>query len=227
MPVDVVAMSGWKTCSRCRARRRVENFGRNAARKDGLNPWCRDCRRAYQREWWRRVRDSKGLPRKVTPDYQRAVALRRQGCSYAEIAAELGMKVVTVRYGLWQRLHDGRCVDCGEPIATVRGVRRSARCPVCAFLPRTRPLTPHGTENGYQNYRCRCAECREAWRVAHRKRMLDRRLKLGPCSQPDCQRGQYARGLCHTHYERQRRGKSLDPPIQRRPRVEVWPDVTT
>lgn len=23
----------------------------------------------------------------------------------------------------------------------------------------------HGTSNGYSNYKCRCAQCREAWRV--------------------------------------------------------------
>ena len=29
----------------------------------------------------------------------------------------------------------------------------------------------HGTANGYNNLLCRCDDCREAWRVRHRKYM--------------------------------------------------------
>ncbi len=28
---------------------------------------------------------------------------------------------------------------------------------------------PHGTANAYNNYRCRCAACREAWRVYYKE----------------------------------------------------------
>ena len=36
------------------------------------------------------------------------------------------------------------------------------------------------------------------------------------CTAPACDRAAVARGLCATHYARHRRGRPLDPPIQRR-----------
>ncbi len=34
------------------------------------------------------------------------------------------------------------------------------------------------------------------------------------CTAPACDRGAIARGLCQAHYQRQRRGRSLDEPIR-------------
>lgn len=42
---------------------------------------------------------------------------------------------------------------------------------------------PHGTANGYNNYKCRCVLCREAWRVYHANRVATPCVDCGqPCS---------------------------------------------
>ena len=44
-------INGKKLCSKCQIEQTVECFHRSAHGKgDGLNPWCKDCRRAYSRE---------------------------------------------------------------------------------------------------------------------------------------------------------------------------------
>ena len=40
-----------KHCPRCETDRPAEEFGRNAAKDDGLAVYCRDCVGAYRREW--------------------------------------------------------------------------------------------------------------------------------------------------------------------------------
>ncbi len=37
------ADKAFKTCASCRTPMRRENFSKDTARKDGLNPYCRDC----------------------------------------------------------------------------------------------------------------------------------------------------------------------------------------
>lgn len=72
---------------------------------------------------------------------------------------------------------------------------------------------PHGTPNGYRNLGCRCAACRHAG-VEYTKYMNGvRAIRLGPCSVEGCERGQYAKGVCHTHRERQLNGRDLTAPI--------------
>jgi len=36
-----------KVCTRCKKRRKVENFYRDSHMKDGLSSWCKACSRAY------------------------------------------------------------------------------------------------------------------------------------------------------------------------------------
>jgi hypothetical protein len=42
----VLPTGGGKTCSRCKATKPVTEFTKASSRKDGLNPWCKDCTRA-------------------------------------------------------------------------------------------------------------------------------------------------------------------------------------
>ena len=62
--------------------------------------------------------------------------------------------------------------------------------------------TPHGTVNGYQTYRCRCADCRNAWRIYYREKVK------GIC--PECGgaiSNRYAAKLCLSCYS-----KSVEAP---------------
>lgn len=68
---------------------------------------------------------------------------------------------------------------------TNAGYRWGCRCAKCKPLKKPRkhdpcflkkvngknfhPNAPHGTTNGYNNYRCRCAECQHANKLASRK----------------------------------------------------------
>jgi hypothetical protein len=49
-----------KHCSRCEADRPESDFSPRTRSADGLQPWCRECVAAYNREWRkRRKEDSK------------------------------------------------------------------------------------------------------------------------------------------------------------------------
>lgn len=80
----------------------------------------------------------------------------------------------------------------------------------------------HGTDDGYSNHGCRCDECREAYGIAYGMRQTIRGRRLGSCSINGCDLPQYARGLCHPHYERQRTGRPMVVPIRERPGARVF-----
>lgn len=82
-------------------------------------------------------------------------------------------------------------------------------------------VVEHGTINEYNNWGCRCDLCKQAWRYWYRTYAHNRRLSLGPCTIPGCDIGQYAKGMCKPHYERDRSGRSMSAPIQRRPKAWV------
>ncbi|MCI0543709.1 MAG: hypothetical protein L0Z49_04575, partial [Actinobacteria bacterium] len=44
-----VAEEPTKTCSRCHQQKPLDGFHKNRARKDGVNPWCKDCVRDHYR----------------------------------------------------------------------------------------------------------------------------------------------------------------------------------
>jgi hypothetical protein len=45
-----------KLCSKCKRLLEHSDFKPRATKHDGLSDWCRDCNRAYQREWARQQR---------------------------------------------------------------------------------------------------------------------------------------------------------------------------
>jgi len=44
-------METLKRCSRCKQEKPVTEFGKHQRRKDGLQSYCRECKRAYDREY--------------------------------------------------------------------------------------------------------------------------------------------------------------------------------
>lgn len=76
----------------------------------------------------------------------------------------------------------------------------------------------HGTSGGYNNHGCRCAECTEAFRIAHAKggyqdryrdKFRDENGRTLPCTHPGCTRKMalsYGKwGLCKPHFDEQRK----------------------
>jgi hypothetical protein len=60
-----------KTCSKCKEELDESSFGSNAAMRDGLQAWCRDCLHEYKRKRYLAQRKAGGMP--VKP---RSVAIK-------------------------------------------------------------------------------------------------------------------------------------------------------
>lgn len=50
-------MSVTKTCISCQEDKPLGAFGKDASRKDGLNPYCRECRNVKTRTWYKQNRE--------------------------------------------------------------------------------------------------------------------------------------------------------------------------
>jgi len=51
-------LAGEKWCCRCQSWHPVADFGPNRANRDGLDGFCRGCRRAYRQQFARRKREA-------------------------------------------------------------------------------------------------------------------------------------------------------------------------
>lgn len=49
-----------KACTRCKKRRKVENFHKDRQMKDGFASWCRLCTKEYDRAYAARKRAERG-----------------------------------------------------------------------------------------------------------------------------------------------------------------------
>ena len=67
----------------------------------------------------------------------------------------------------------------------------------------------HGTQNGYNNLRCRCSECREAWRVYYASKNYNYKYR----TESGLLRNRYraARDAGYSSYEATRRSHWSDP----------------
>lgn len=99
-------------------------------------------------------------------DYKRAAhrspyeQVRLRGAMTCE-ALNRGEKPPT-HFG-YRRPTPNTCADCGKIVA-----RQSVRCQDCYHKTLE---SPHGTPARYTNHKCRCAECRRAWREYMREYM--------------------------------------------------------
>ena len=46
-------------CLRCEETKPIKDFPRSQTYKSGFEPWCRECKNEYQREWQRRKRENR------------------------------------------------------------------------------------------------------------------------------------------------------------------------
>ena len=60
-----------------------------------------------------------------------------------------------------------RCPECKAASSTYRLRMRRGQQAMAAKDP---AVIPHGTTNGYSNYRCRCDECKAVWNADRRRR---------------------------------------------------------
>lgn len=129
LPID-----GSYFCVRCQAWRAVGNFASQPAMTSGLQSWCKDCSREYQKAWresHREARDRDNQARRLVADLRRhpcegcgedRVPEKRRWCKACRRRAAL-----LQRYGLtflqfekMQQAQANCCAICKRPAATVR-----------------------------------------------------------------------------------------------------------
>jgi len=60
-----------KRCTKCGETKEVAHFGKQASRKDGLNPHCKACKSADHKQWYERNREKKLAQNKAWADANR------------------------------------------------------------------------------------------------------------------------------------------------------------
>ena len=81
-----------KVCSKCKCSLPVDSFGRHARSKDGLQAWCKSCKKTYDAELFQ-TSEKRRLSRTANAEKMRA-AWRLKMIDY---------------------LSTHPCIDCGEP----------------------------------------------------------------------------------------------------------------
>jgi len=59
------AKGGYKICSRCKENKSIDEFTKNRSEKDGLFPYCRECKIIYDRAHWAENADRKNAKRRA------------------------------------------------------------------------------------------------------------------------------------------------------------------
>jgi hypothetical protein len=80
-----------KRCSKCETNKVLEEFHKNSRRKDGRQPYCKECSKSYYKTW----------------QNQKPETRRRHADWKAERVAESRNRIV-------EYLQDHACVDCNE-----------------------------------------------------------------------------------------------------------------
>lgn len=69
-----------RKCGRCGETKPVTEFGKKAGGKDGLQPWCRECKRRYDREYRKKKQASRQINR-APEEKDRARKTDRPACA--------------------------------------------------------------------------------------------------------------------------------------------------
>ena len=85
-----------KKCLKCEQSKAVSEYNRDRTRKDGLAPWCRDCKHAYNRETKER----------------RTAFGRNPGQKDRELRTHYGIGLD--EYKAMYKKQRGRCIICGK-----------------------------------------------------------------------------------------------------------------
>lgn len=111
---------GFKTCRRCAVQKPAEAFPVNAKLRDGIDSWCRDCHRDYDRAKQEKYRRDRGMmPRRRRDDPEGFKTCRRCG----ELKPLDGFH----RDRTQSDGRTGRCRDCYQQEQRARGVRSRNR----------------------------------------------------------------------------------------------------
>lgn len=141
-----------RTCPRCGEFRPLEDFAPKYRELPRPASYCRDCQRAYHRQWYQRNR------------YE-VIARVRANRTQTEDRQEKKIVYLAARRQRWHYLLAHPCVDCGEgdPIVLEFDHRSGKRAGINELMRRSTDWTEINTE--IEKCDVRCANCHR-WRTA-------------------------------------------------------------
>lgn len=176
-----------KRCSRCKIEKSFDRFNKQARAADGLNPWCKDCRREYDRlRYQANPESARARSRswnKANPERHRANVKRWQRENLDELARRRrtdrqsrpdhykqvrGVWEDANREALNQRMRDWRKLNPDYARraywSNPENARdKSARRRACRAGARSIPFTVEQLEARLAYYGFRCWICRAPW----------------------------------------------------------------
>lgn len=93
-----------KACSKCGVEKPIGSFRRKAATKDGYDGQCKDCKRAWDKEWLAK------RPTYFKDDYQRRKATG--DARHRQLLAKFGLTLE--QYNVMKAAQNNRCAICGD-----------------------------------------------------------------------------------------------------------------
>lgn len=139
-----------KICTKCQVEKPIEEFSKRSASKDGLNSWCKPCKREKDNSYYLE-----------SEDRQNTVKAAR------DEARQVRREIV------WEYLRSHPCVDCGEADPIVLEFDHVNGTKIMAIATMVQSLTPVAKILAeIEKCEVRCANChrrvtasRGNWRV--------------------------------------------------------------
>ncbi len=178
--------TGAKQCIACRISNSLAEFGRNAAKADGLQQKCRPCLAEYQR--WRRQQKSIvvynyllhhpcvdcGEPDPIVLDFDHVRGVKTADVKRMTTGSHVSLDRIMAEIAKCEV----RCANCHRRVTARREGHHqwlTAAMPPPVLRSRRRE-NACGTRTGYRRG-CRCDQCREAQRVYYNKWVSRRRAQ--------------------------------------------------
>lgn len=166
-------ISGEKQCITCLTSKPLAEFGRNAAKPDGLQPKCRVCVSEYQR--WRRQQKAMavhayllehpcvdcGEPDPIVLDFDHVRGVKKADVKRMTTGSHVSLSQIMAEIAKCEV----RCANCYRRVTAKREGHRKWLTEVLPepILRTRRVENACGTRTGYRRG-CRCDRCREAQR---------------------------------------------------------------
>ena len=120
-----------KKCCRCKECKELAAFGNNLSRPDGLQSWCRECRRAYNKtDRGKATRRRYGTSQKGQAERRRYEASEKRKAYRRRYGAQNRLdrpELSICSHAIERAIRDGKitrptvCTACGQPHGAIEG----------------------------------------------------------------------------------------------------------